>query len=307
MRRKTSNFIIGLFVTVGVLIGAGAIIWVNASKYFSGGTPYVSYFNESVQGLKMNSAVRYRGVDVGIVEDIRVAPDNKLVEVVMKVDLKGDLEHDIVTQLKAVGITGLVIVEMDRRKPSDSFIDIDFPTGYPVIPSRPSEIKAFLSEIDNVIENIKLVDFVSISDQLKFSVGAAGNLLADERIDRIITTLEATAGNLNSISSRLEGLFAKDGVSDTLEEARMTFVEARQAIAGIRSDMNSMNLAETAGKADNLIEDMGKQAQLTAMEIHDTSENLRRASETLEKLMERLSMRPSDLINGKPLPPRKIE
>jgi hypothetical protein len=71
--------------------------------------------------------------------------------------------------------------------------------------------------------------------------------------------------------------------------------------------MNSMNLAETAGKADNLIEDMGKQARLTAMEIHDTSENLRRASETLEKFMERLSMRPSDLINSKPLPPRKTE
>lgn len=298
---------IGLFVTAGILIGAGAIVWVSASKYFSGGTLYVSYFNESVQGLKMNSAVRYRGVDVGIVEDIRVAPDNKLVEVVMKIELKGDLEHDIVTQLKAVGITGLVIVEMDRRKPSDAFIDIDFPTGYPVIPSRPSEIKAFLSEIDNVIEKIKLIDFMNISDQLKFTVSAAGNLLSDKRIDRIITTLESTAGNLDSISSRLENLCAKDGVSDLLEEARMTFVEARQAIAGIRSDLDSMNLAETAGKADNLIEDMGKQARLTVMEIHDTSENLRHASETLEKLLERLSMRPSDLINSRPLPPRRTE
>jgi len=305
--RKTSNFMIGLFVTAGILIGAGAIIWLNASKYFSGGTTYVSYFNESVQGLKMNSAVRYRGVDVGIVEDIRVAPDNKLVEVVMKVDLKGDLEHDIVTQLKVVGITGLVIVEMDRRKPSDALVDIDFPTGYPVIPSRPSEIKAFLSEIDNVIEKIKLIDFVGISDQLKFSVGAAGNLLADERIDRVISTLESTAGNFDSISSRLKEMCAEDKVSGLLKEARMTFVEARQTIAEIRSDMNSMNLAETAGKADNLIGDMGKQARLTAMEIHDTSENLRRASETLEKFMERLSMRPSDLINSKPLPPRKTE
>ncbi len=298
---------IGLFVTAGILIGAGAIVWVSASKYFSDGALYVSYFNESVQGLKMNSAVRYRGVDVGIVEDIRVAPDNKLVEVVMKIDLKGDLEHDVVTQLKAVGITGLVIVEMDRRKPSDAFVDIDFPTGYPVIPSRPSEIKAFLSEIDNVIEKIKLIDFVSISDQLKFTVSAAGNLLADKRIDRIISTLESTAGNLDTVSSKLEELCAKDGVSDLLEEARMTFVEARQAITGIRSDLDLMNLAETAEKADNLIEDMGKQARLTAMEIHDTSENLRRASETLEKLLERLSMQPSDLINSRPLPPRKTE
>jgi len=97
---------------------------VNASKYFSGGATYVSYFNESVQGLKMNSAVRYRGVDVGIVEDIRVAPDNELVEVVMKVDLKGDLEHDIVTQLKPVGITGLVIVEIGSQKTLQMLLSI---------------------------------------------------------------------------------------------------------------------------------------------------------------------------------------
>ncbi|MEA3486326.1 MAG: MlaD family protein [Thermodesulfobacteriota bacterium] len=307
MPRKTSNFMIGLFVTAGILIGAGAIVWVSASKYFSDGAHYVSYFNESVQGLKMNSAVRYRGVDVGIVEDIRVAPDNKLVEVVMKIDLKGDLEHDVVSQLKAIGITGLVVVEMDRRKPSDSFIDRGFPTGYPVISSRPSEIKAFLSGIDNVIEKIKLIDFVSISDKLQFTVSAAGKLLADKRIDRIITTLESTTSNLESISSKLENLCAENGVLDLLKETRMTFVEARQAIAEIRSDLDSMNLAETAGKADNLIEDMRKQARLTAIEIHDTSENLRRASETLEKLLERLSMRPSDLINSRPLPPREIE
>jgi len=287
---------IGLFVTAGILIGAGAIIWVSASKYFSGGTHYVSYFNESVQGLKMNSAVRYRGVDIGIVEDIRVAPDNKLVEVVMKIDLDGNLEPDIVTQLKPVGITGLVVVEMDRRKPSDSFNDIDFPAEHPVIPSRPSEIKALLTGIDDIIEKINLFDFVSISDQLKFTVGATGNLLADKRIDNILTTLESTAGNLDTISSRLEELCAEDKVSDLLKEAKMAFVETRQAITGIKTGLDSINL-----------ENMGKQARLTAMEIHDTSGNLRRASETLEELLERFSRRPSDLIISKPLAPRKTE
>ncbi len=298
---------IGLFITVGIFIGAGAIVWVSASKYFSGGSLYVSYFDESVQGLKVNSPVRYRGVDVGIVEDIRVAPDNKLVEVVMKIDLKGDLPRDVVTQLKAVGITGLVIVEMDRRRPSDSVKEIGFRARHPVIHSRPSEIKALLSGIDTVIEKIKLIDFTGISDQLRFTVGAAGNLLTDKRIDKIITTLESTAENLDGISSRFEDLFAKESAPDLLEEARMTLVEARETIALIRSALDSMNLAETAGKAGNIINNMEKQASLTAMEIRETSENLRRASETLEELMKRLSARPSDLINSSPVPPRETE
>ena len=82
---------IGLFVTIGVLIGLIAVVWLGASKYFEKGGTYVTYFNESVQGLQKDSTVKYRGVDVGRVEKIRVAADNNLIEVVIKVNLKGEL------------------------------------------------------------------------------------------------------------------------------------------------------------------------------------------------------------------------
>jgi len=94
MARKTSKFMIGLFVTFGVLIGMVAVVWLGASKYFEKGKTYVTFFDESVQGLQVDSAVKYRGVEVGRVEAIRVAPDNRLIEVVIKVDMKGRLEED---------------------------------------------------------------------------------------------------------------------------------------------------------------------------------------------------------------------
>src|SRR4030043_19418 len=98
MARKTSKFMIGLFVTIGILIGMVAVVWLGASKYFEKGATYVTYFDESVQGLQLDSAVKYRGVEVGRVEKIRVAPDNTLIEVVMKIDLKGELERDDVAR-----------------------------------------------------------------------------------------------------------------------------------------------------------------------------------------------------------------
>ena len=64
-RSKTPKFLIGLFITLGVSIGVATIIWVGASKYFEKGSRYVTYFNESVQGLQQDSAVKYRGVAVG--------------------------------------------------------------------------------------------------------------------------------------------------------------------------------------------------------------------------------------------------
>ena len=92
MTGKTSKFLIGLFVMAGILLGVGIIVWIGASKYFQKGSTYVTFFDESVQGLQMDSSVKYRGVDVGRVERIRVAPDYKLVEVVMKVELEGDYD-----------------------------------------------------------------------------------------------------------------------------------------------------------------------------------------------------------------------
>src|SRR3972149_9372392 len=119
MARKTSKFMIGLFVTIGILIGMVAIVWLGASKYFEKGATYVTYFDESVQGLQVDSAVKYRGVEVGRVEKIRVAPDNRLIEIIMKIDLKGELERDDVAQLKAAGITGIVFVELSRKDPGE--------------------------------------------------------------------------------------------------------------------------------------------------------------------------------------------
>ena len=95
MARQKTNLTIGLFVILGVIMGVVAIIWVGATSYFQKGTTYVSYFDESVQGLQLNSAVKFRGVDVGLVETIRVAPDNRNIGVVMKVNMREELEQKL--------------------------------------------------------------------------------------------------------------------------------------------------------------------------------------------------------------------
>jgi hypothetical protein len=51
-RKKFSSFFLGLFVTGGFVILAAILIWIGASQYFEGGQKYVSYFDESIQGLE---------------------------------------------------------------------------------------------------------------------------------------------------------------------------------------------------------------------------------------------------------------
>jgi len=298
MAKKKMYFNVGLFVTIGILIGVSAIVWVGASKYFQEGTIFVTYFDESVQGLQIDSSVKYRGVDIGRVMKIGVAPDNRLVEVVMKIEFKGNVVRDTVAKLRTAGITGIVFVELERRKPEDIKLSpkIDFPTRYPVIQSLPSDIKQIFSAIDSIMENIKQIDFKGISNQLIDTTKAVEIFVGGDRMKRILSNIEYTVANLESATDKVNDIMTEGIIEDVVAEAKDAIKEAKTVILRVKTEVNSLNVAETTGKANQLIENMNKKMNTAATEITVTSENLRRVSETLENLMERLSADPSELI-----------
>jgi phospholipid/cholesterol/gamma-HCH transport system substrate-binding protein len=309
MTRQVSTFTIGLFVTVGVIIGVSIIVWVGASKYFERGSLYVTYFDESVQGLQRDSSVKYRGVDIGRIMKIGVAPDNKLIEVVMKIDLKNDLEKNTVTQLKAVGITGIVYVELDRQDSGmiERSPKIDFTAEYPVIPSRPSETRQILSGIDEVLNKIKMIDFRGISDQIKATAKSADNFLAGSRTNRVMSNLESATTALDKSMSRLEKFMSEGNLEKTFTEARHSLTDVRKAVAevrtfisGVKNEVKAMKLTETADKTNQVIDTLDRGIRASAVDVQTSTENLKRASESLERLLDRLEAHPSDLIWSSP-------
>jgi phospholipid/cholesterol/gamma-HCH transport system substrate-binding protein len=304
MVRHVSSRALGLFVTVGVILGVAAIIWVGASKYFEKGDRYVTYFNESVQGLQQDSAVKYRGVDVGRVEEIRVAPDNRLIEVVMKIRLKEEVEKNNVAYLRVVGITGIVFVELDRRNPEEPDLSprIDFASEYPIIPSRPSQLRQIFSGIDEIVEKIKQVDLEGLSKSITHSAKAAENLLAGPRTQKVLENLESISVNLDQTVARVEKITAEGNLEGIVGETRATLVEARSLIAVTRDELKALRLAETAEKTNRVVDSLSRTSRTTARDLQVMSDNLRRTSETLERLVERLESNPSDLLFSKPPP-----
>jgi len=321
MARKTSKFMIGLFVIIGVSIGLIAIVWLGAYKYFEKGGTYATYFDESVQGLQTDSTVKYRGVEVGRVEKIRVAPDNTLIEAVMKINLKGELERDYVAQLKAAGITGIVFIELDRKGPGEQDLSpkLSFASEYPIIASKPSEIKQILSGVQGVLDNIKQIDTKKISEQIKST----------------LTVVEATVNNLNSVIGSVERAVAKGKLEDTLGEVKNTLVKIQNLASDVQGEIQALNLSktgahlenttariekivtsgeiekifaevnETATKLNHVIEGLDKKSLTITNDVKVISENLRRASESLDMLIERVYASPSDLLFGQPPPPRR--
>ena len=81
MSAPTNHFKLGLFVlgALGASMGAAVAFGASAAKHQT--VTYHTFFNESVQGLDVGTPVKYRGVPIGVVAGIDIAPDRRHVDV----------------------------------------------------------------------------------------------------------------------------------------------------------------------------------------------------------------------------------
>ncbi len=316
MIQRVSRFKVGLFVLFGVAMALGAVIWLGTMQYFQGGRTYVTFFAESVQGLQKDSVVKYRGVDVGRVEQIRVAPDYKLIEVVMRINLHGEPEKEMVAQLRSVGITGIVFVELDLKKPNepDFSPELTFAAEYPIIPSKPSEVTKILSMISKVATDIQSIDFKGMSRKLDHIFSVGEKLITDKRLDQTLDNLRHGSQQLKKLlvlaNQKLELVQPgkiQDSLMILLEQTIKAAEDARRLLAEASREIKQADLPSTTGEARKLVRRLGGQSDQVMDQLMATMENLRQASQNLQELMRNLRLSPTTVLLAEPPPPREEE
>ena len=97
MDSKVNYAAVGVFVIGLGAVLVAAILWLAAGGELHKKTDlYQSLSAESVAGLNVNAPVKYRGVDVGKVKDIRLVPDNpqQVAELVYAIDRGTPIKTD---------------------------------------------------------------------------------------------------------------------------------------------------------------------------------------------------------------------
>lgn len=330
------NFSVGLFMTAGLILATVAIIWLGMTSFLSKGELYVTYFDESVQGLGVDSPVKYRGVPVGRVQAIRIAPDYHLIEVVILVDDEhtGDENRfaDTVASLSNVGITGAMFVEIDKQNAKSMNLSpkLTFTPEHTVIASKPSEIKKLFREIEEIAMKVQSFDFKGISDQAMTVFTTANKAMTDAQLGAISADIRTLLASINTAANpkRLESIaknmdqtvIASRTLMDRATED-LTRLDAILAQLQATLDTNRPHidttmgaLATTALKADAFMTQSHTtmfEMQTTIKELQDrlavTAENLEQTSSNLNSLITNAKDQPSQLIFGQPKPPRKVE
>ena len=113
MERDANYAAVGAFVLLIGLAAAVFVYWYSDSRDHQDYDRYEIYFTGSVSGLDKGAAVRYLGVGVGRVVNIRIDPrDSGRVQVVVDIDTTTPVSTHTVAQLQLQGVTGLLYIDL---------------------------------------------------------------------------------------------------------------------------------------------------------------------------------------------------
>lgn len=309
MTSQKTKFAVGLFVIIGLLISFVSILWLGMSHYFEKGQYYVAFFDESVQGLDKDSPVKYRGVSIGRVMSITVAPDSTMIQVLLKMETEFRPAEELIAQLKSVGITGIMFVELDRKKASDEKISLqpELASEYPVIATKPSEIKQLIGGISDVLKQINALDIPSIASGIKSTLDeiklAVANLKMKELSSSIQTSLETLDRAFIAVNKAATSFNTLSANADKMILGNKK--EFSKAIAGLNQSMKNASLL--VGEGAELIKNTDSNINKLMIHLVVTLQNIEQASENLSKSLEVIADQPSQLLFGQPPPSRKVE
>ncbi|MBD3369073.1 MCE family protein [Candidatus Fermentibacteria bacterium] len=205
MSLEANNFRLGLFFLLAIAIFVTVLSWLGG--WFEGGDfeRYVCYFQWSVQGIEEGSSVRYYGVPVGKVKSIHVAPEGRLVQIILSIENKELVEdfdpNEMVARLDFVGITGLKVINITIDENDEGYVPQHFfRDPYPVIPVTRGSMETLEEGLRRLNEIMTQVDFEQLNDQTLQLMENLNTLLDSDKFDRISDSVIRTTNRIDTLA-----------------------------------------------------------------------------------------------------------
>jgi phospholipid/cholesterol/gamma-HCH transport system substrate-binding protein len=252
MEREANYAAVGAFVLVVVLIAGLFVYWYSDTRERRSYRQYEIYFDGSVSGLERGAAVRYLGVGVGRVRQMRIDPrDPGRVEVIVDLESSTPISDRTLAELQLQGVTGLLYIDLQQMR-----ADVPLPPAppgieYPVIRSNRSRLDVLLARLPDVLASAgELVD-------------RASRALSDENIAAITRALS----NIDK---------AAVGLPQTLRDVNALVIELRGA---------AVDLAASAKGARQIMDQAGPEVVASLQRVHAIADNLAVTTSQIEKLV----------------------
>lgn len=274
MSKKANPTIIGAFIVGAIAIVTILILLLSGNVLFKKEVEAIMYFEGSVTGLNVGAPVKFRGVKVGTVTDIKLIFDSQAKTIQVPVLVEIDRE------------SYLVKLKDKTVKASEALIDT---SGYAA---------------QGLHAQLKLNSLLTgqLYIELEFSPGTKFKFHGDGTIREIPTTtttmqeitktleefpIKQVLNDITSAMASIDKILSDPVILETVRQAKKTFIQIDESLISAKKTFNT---------ADGVLRE---DSQLM-YSLQDALSEVASAARSVRNLADTLEQHPEALLRGKP-------
>lgn len=301
---RLTYFKIGLFVIGATIIGIIGVVVLGVGAILQKKALVETYIDESVQGLDVGSAAKFRGVPVGRVEQISLtsaeyATQRQYVLVRISItsnvfqfplndpasaELKRELERGFRVRLAPQGLTGVAYLEMDYLEPErNPPLEIDWRPLYPYIPSTRSRITQLSEAVERILNNIGDINISQLSESIEKSLAAMTKLAESADLEKVGTQANALLAEVRDTNRQINALVSNPDLKSALADAAVMTGRARALVERAEKPVDRM-LAELPQASESLSR-FAKRLDAVSGDLPEAGTQVRQVLQRLNRLV----------------------
>lgn len=209
---------LGIFTFVGVLILVMAIFFIGKSKSLFNNTFNVYGVFKNVNGLQVGNNVRFAGINVGVIQNIRIISDTAVrVDLTLNKSVQGFLRKDVKATIGSDGLMGDKLVVINPGTAAAGQLN----SGERVGTVNPIDVDKIIARVTRVADNgeVLMTNLTQIVYKINHGKGSIGKLLSS---DKLANDLEGTVRQAKSTLQTVKQ--GTQGFSDNMEAAKHNFL-----------------------------------------------------------------------------------
>ncbi len=317
--KRAQKIRLGIFLTVSAALLLILVGYFTARGLFERKEPYfVAYQNISVTGLEVGSPVKYMGINVGSIADIRISPldvSTIIVELALQEDTP--VKEDAVADIVAMGITGLRTIEIRGGTQEADFLEPGdyIQPGTSFAEDITGKAEDIYFRLEDVLNNLQVFthpdnmqaftrtaeDISQFTDQATRTVAGIDELIVENRedirqstmaINQFTQDLDKTSQEMFYAVSRFNEIMQGDTLAQVLGNFRDLSITLKE------TNLNELieQLAETTAETQLLLSRVGEDVDRGTEALTENLLILQYTLNNIHEVSRKVNTNPSVLI-----------
>jgi phospholipid/cholesterol/gamma-HCH transport system substrate-binding protein len=273
METKANYVAVGTFVVVCIIGLVVALLWIAGLQYSQEYDYFQTYFKGAVTGLGKGTVVRYNGIEVGRVDDLRFDPNNpQRVIVTLAVQPGLHIREDSLASIESQGLTGGSYVEITGGTATSPLLVAQPGQRYPVIRNKPSTLEQIEESAPQLLAKLN-----AAADKVNALLSTENQKKVSELLTNLDLTTKTIADRSGDIDATLKNL--------NVATAGFKPIEAD-------ADVDLRKVSKFTDDADALVKNPA------FSDISDISSDLKKLLVSVTSLSDQLNRQPTKLLFG---------